>query len=484
MDEITAVFKILGPNLDREEFTVGQAGARAGRSGDNDVVLPSNEISRHHMRFEWDNGQIAIRDLNSSNGVWYNDARIRADAPQVLQPGESIRVGPFVITLESINVPKKKKAQPQQTVADLPVPTPAPEPEPEPPPVEAYVPQTEPPPVPQPEVVVEAAPPVDEAILTQPPVIDERPPVDAQLQEAGMEFVVAAPGEEAVAKPDPEPEPEPEARSTKSRSKTSKEDKENGAKPPESADGAEKSFLFTPIEPDGPDKPAASVKQEEKPVDEASQFIPAIVPEKPKEERDGKKPKSDDPFDNIPYIGGDGASLSPNDPLPPLPTIDGAIYPVGLPRDASSWLKYLPSIYLDNDFTGRFLLIFEAMMSPDIWVIDNLDLYFAPEIAPLEWVRWIASWFDIYIAPELPAERQRAILSQAGWLAARRGTRAGLERLLELYSGVRPEIIEEAAHFTVKLPMSESSVSLPRELLESLIIKNKPAFASFSLELS
>lgn len=466
MDEITAVFKIIGPNLDREEFTVGQAGARAGRSGDNDVVLPSNEISRHHMRFEWDNGQIAVRDLNSSNGVWYNEARIRADAPQVLQVGESVRVGPFVITLASINVPKKRKAQ-QQTIADLPVPA-----QPEP------VPQPEPP-APEPEAAVEAPPAEDAAILTQPPAVEEAfepPPVDPHLEAAGMEFVVAAPGEEAEVRPEPEPEVKP----TKSRSKAAKEEDE---KPAVAADGGEKSFLFTPIEPESPEKPAAA-KPEEKQINEASQYIPKITPEKPKEEREGKKPKSDDPFDNVPFIAGDGASLSPNEPLPPLPALNGAVYPVGLPKDASSWLKYLPAIYLDDNFTGRFLLIFEAMMSPDIWIIDNLDLYFSPEIAPLEWVRWLASWFDIYIAPELPAERQRAILSQAGWLAARRGTRVGLERLLELYCGVRPEIIEEAAHFTVKLPLSESSVSLTRELIESLITKNKPAFASFSLELS
>ncbi len=477
MNEITAVFKILGPNLDRDEFTVGQAGARAGRSGDNDIVLPSTEISRHHMRFEWDNGQIAIRDLNSSNGVWYNDARIRADAPQVLQPGESIRVGPFVITLESINVPKKKKAQ-QQTVADLPVPTP-PEPEPPPAPAEQYVPQPEPPPVPEPEVIVEAAPPVDDAaILTQPPTPEAERPVESSLEHAD-----AAPGQEAA----PEPEPDQPARSTRSRAKSGKDGKDDDEKQDEAADGAEKSFLFTPIEPDATGKPAASTRKENeqpKQVEESSQFIPAIRPEKPKEDAGGAKPKSDDPFDRVPHIGGDGASLSPREPLPPLPALNGTVYPVGLPKDASSWLKYLPSIYLDDDFTGRFLLIFEAMMSPDIWIIDNLELYFSPEIAPLEWVRWIAGWFDIYIAPELPAERQRAILSQAGWLAARRGTRAGLERLLELYCGVRPEIIEDAAHFTVKLPLSEGSVQLTRELLETLITKNKPAFASFSLELS
>ncbi len=483
MDETTAVFKIQGPGLDREEFTVGQSGARAGRSGDNDIVLPSNEISRHHMRFEWIDNQIAIRDLNSSNGVWYNDARIRADAPQVLQPGESIRVGPFVITLDTILVPKKRKGHAQQTLEDVPVAKP---PEPEPPPVEPYIPETIPPIQPEPEAIVEAAPPASEPIAEPPPVVeDDQPVVDANLEKEDMEFAVAAPGQEVPIEPEPEPE-QPE-RSTKSR-KSGKGAKDEVEAPPVESESDEKSFLFTPVEPVIPERSAAAKKETptEK-SDEAS--LPAIVPEKPKAESkpvEAKptKSKSDDPFDHVPFIGGDGASLSPAEPLPPLPTLNGTAFPVGIPKDASSWLKYLPSIYLDDGFTGRFLLIFEAMMSPDIWIIDNLDLYFSPDIAPLEWVRWLASWFDIYIAPELPAERQRAILDQAGWLAARRGTRIGLERLLELYCGVRPEIIEEAAHFTVKLALSESNVSLTRELLEILITKNKPAFASFSLELS
>ena len=455
MDEITAAFRVTGPNLDRDSITVPQTGIRIGRSGDNDLVLPSSEISRHHMRLEWINGEIHARDLNSSNGIWFNDERVRPDATQVLRPGESIRLGPFLLTLERIDTPKKGRAAAAHTQLDQPAPPP-PAPEPEPPPA-TTPPEPEPPPAttpPEPEpapaeppyAAVTAPPeppPAPAEKPAEPPPAEKRPRTSEVLR---VEFSVPAPPPAAA--------PQPEEK--------------------------EKSFLFAPVEPEAgkPEPPPARERKAAKP-----EPPPAQPPPPPAQPPRPPAPPAGEP----PRIGGDGASLSPEQPLPPLPPLplgDGRSYPVGIPRDYSSWLKYLPAIYQDEPFVGRFLLIFEAMMSPSIWTIDNIELYFTPDIAPLEWVRWLAGWFDIIIPPELPASRQRLILSQAGWLASRRGTRAGMERLLELYCGVRPEIVEEPAHFIVRLPLSESSVQLPREILDQLILAHKPAFATYALEIS
>lgn len=156
----------------------------------------------------------------------------------------------------------------------------------------------------------------------------------------------------------------------------------------------------------------------------------------------------------------------------------------GVPQLQSTWLQYLPAIYAQDEFLGRYLLIFESLLSPVTWAIDNFDLYLSPEVAPQAWLEWIAGWFDLLLLPELPIERQREIIRQAGWLFLRRGTRAGLQRLLELYFGVIPEIIEnDVCRFVVRLPLSQSSTKLGRDVAERLIQSQKPAFAAYSLEI-
>lgn len=488
MNGPTAVFTIFGPNITDEVVRVPPTGLRAGRSADNELVLASSEISRHHMRFEWINGELAVRDLNSSNGIWYNDQRLKADVPQVLQPGESIRMGPFVVRFEHIELPEgeaEEEGTPEAAaedpmdqlpvdvafvVGDIPQAEAEPEAEPEPEVLPPAPKQKAPPPEP-------VVPEDDYQPVTTPPSLIESL---ASAAEKALDSALDA-VEELTTPPAPErPAKKPAAE----------------AKPDEG-----KSFLFTPVEPDAPaakpsQEKAPKKKEPEKPVEAPALSVePPPVIEKPKpapKEEPAAKPekKSDDPFDKLPpRIGGDGASLIPEEPLPPLPPAPPSsnghsMYPVGMPRDASTWMKYLPGIYLDDDFLGRYMILAEAMMSPAIWIIDNMDMYYTPEVAPLEWVRWLASIFDIYISAELPAERQRLLFSQAGWLAQRRGTRAGMERLLELYTGVRPEIIEEAAHFTVRIELSSVETNVTRELLDRLILDNKPAFASYTLEIT
>ncbi len=291
MDEIRILFKITGPDLDYDEIIVGRQGLRIGRSADNNLTLNHREISRQHLRIIWrEDDKYLVEDLNSSNGVWLNDARIVPRIPEVLNEGDVIRCGPFLLTFDRLVYPEP--------------------------------------------VVVERPPEAHDVPLS---------PVDAHLGE----------------------------------------------------------HLY------------------------------------------------------------------------------------GIPSDKSTWLQYLPAIYSDDEFIGRYLLIFESIMNPIIWTIDNFDLYLSPEVAPSEWLRWMASWFDLLLLPELPIERQRAITHQIGWLFLRRGTPAGLQRLLELYFGVTPEIIEnEACHFVVRLPLSESSSELGAEVADRLISSQKPAFASYRLEIT
>lgn len=192
----------------------------------------------------------------------------------------------------------------------------------------------------------------------------------------------------------------------------------------------------------------------------------------------------EEPLPPVGEIFSSVVEISP--PLPPSskPTTNG--YLPRKPGDISNWLQYLPAIYSEDDFTGRYLLVFESIMMPMFWLVDYFDMFLSPDTAPQEWLSWFASWFDILLLPELPEDRQRRLMSQVGWLFLRRGTKAGLERLLELYFGVKPEIIESTdrdCHFTVRLALSQSSIRLGSDVVDRLIRSQKPAFADYSLEI-
>jgi phage tail-like protein len=292
-EEIRLSLKIQGPDLDKDEVVVTRNGLRVGRTDDNNLALRHREISRQHMRIAWrDDDKFTVEDLNSSNGVWLNETRLVPRIPVELGIGDVIRLGPFLIRVDSYVY-----HQPQI--------------------------------IPRPNIVEDAS--------------DVLPPVPAR----------------------------------------------------------------------------------------AAEYLP------------------------------------------------------GIPRDRSNWLTFLPEIYQQDEFLGRYLLIFESMFNPIWWVVDNFDMYISPEVAPQEWLQWMASWFDLLLLEDLPIDTQRRIMDQLGWLFMRRGTPAGLSRMLELYFGVTPEIIEDDyCHFEVILPLSESDSNLTRDVAERIIDSQRPAFASYDLRVT
>ncbi|HFD40584.1 MAG TPA: FHA domain-containing protein [Anaerolineae bacterium] len=66
-----------------------------GRSSDNDIVLDSRQISRHHARLECAAGRCTIEDLGSANGVIVNGQRV---SRATLQPGDRVRLGDVTLT--------------------------------------------------------------------------------------------------------------------------------------------------------------------------------------------------------------------------------------------------------------------------------------------------------------------------------------------------------------------------------------------------
>ena len=318
---------ITGPDVSRV-FEVLPGTTTIGRQPGNDLVLEHPQVSRLHARIDCSATGCQIVDLGSSNGMTVNHKRLVPQVPVLLAPGAIIRIGPFELAVEQVQV-ESPRAEEKSVVAE--------------------------------------------------------PPGTVNIPLA----------------PEPvEPPHEPEI-------------VDHAATPPE---------------------------------------IPPVA-------------------------------TPPNGTLGAVPFGDGRVLP-GLSTHSRHLLNYLPGIY-HTDFMVRFLAIFESVLIPIEWNIDNFDLYLDPGTAPCGFLPWLANWFQITLDSTWSEEQRRTLLREAHKIYARRGTRWALSRILEIYTGHRPKIRDvgqdlEPFAFSVKLPMPANALN--RELVERLIDAHKPAHTTYTLE--
>lgn len=182
------------------------------------------------------------------------------------------------------------------------------------------------------------------------------------------------------------------------------------------------------------------------------------------------------------------------------------------------YLRYLPSVYESDDFMGRFLMLFESFWGPIERQVDLLSYYFDPFTTPMDLLPWLATWVNLLLDERWPEEKQRRLLKAAVSLYRMRGTRRGMEAYLEIYTGVKPRIVEHRAEnfqlgagtrlglgialgtnnvphtfsITVQAPPldltgdEETDRRLEQErrrVIESIIHAEKPAHTAYTLEL-
>ncbi|MCI3153039.1 MULTISPECIES: phage tail protein [Streptomyces] len=201
----------------------------------------------------------------------------------------------------------------------------------------------------------------------------------------------------------------------------------------------------------------------------------------------------------------------------------------------------LPAIFADDDLAQRFVAGLDEVLAPLLVVLDNLDAYFDPALAPLDFTRWLADWVGAETegidpgadaagggvgagavpasteaggigagsgpasaagagrAGALPAElRLRAAVAAAARLHRVRGTRRGLSEAVRLVFGVPPEIRESGAaawharplgpvpgdrrphlHVTLRLPDPSPA---DHHRLDTLVAAARPAHMPYTVE--
>jgi Inner membrane component of T3SS, cytoplasmic domain len=92
-EKAKVVLSILSGPAKGEKHTLGKPRVTLGRKG-ADIPLNDPEISRHHCLLEVRGTIINLKDLDSTNGTFYDEERVRA---AVLRDGTEFRIGGSLI---------------------------------------------------------------------------------------------------------------------------------------------------------------------------------------------------------------------------------------------------------------------------------------------------------------------------------------------------------------------------------------------------
>lgn len=114
---------------------------------------------------------------------------------------------------------------------------------------------------------------------------------------------------------------------------------------------------------------------------------------------------------------------------------------------ATPWpiAEHLPGALQEDDFCVRMMAAFDEVMAPIFATLDCFDAYLDPNLAPGDFVEWLASWVGLEVDETWTIERRRRLIQDAAVLYRLRGTTAGLAAHIRLYAGVAPEVEESGA---------------------------------------
>ncbi len=177
----------------------------------------------------------------------------------------------------------------------------------------------------------------------------------------------------------------------------------------------------------------------------------------------------------------------------------------------SSYLEYLPALQQSDKFLGRFLLAMECILSgltasesddriteqPGLEeYVERSHTYFNPGLsandagaAPADFLPWLASWVALSLLEEWPEDFKRQFLANIVPLYRMRGTKTGVQKLLEIYTGEAVNIYEpldEPAHyFQVEIILPEpdlQKLQRKRQIAKAILDQQKPAHTFYSLQ--
>jgi phage tail-like protein len=190
-----------------------------------------------------------------------------------------------------------------------------------------------------------------------------------------------------------------------------------------------------------------------------------------------------------------------------------------LQHPPSQLLKRLPSIYTtalelqeetgqgfkDTPFFARFLLGFEDASTSIRDILNTTDRLVDADLAPAETLTWLATWVSLVLDENWPELKRRRLIKEAVDLYRWRGTKKGLTRYLEIYTGITPHIDDRPLagirlgpnskmgkdarlgdvppHTFVVTVASENPETINEQTVRSIIESEKPAHTAYDMRI-
>lgn len=121
--------------------------------------------------------------------------------------------------------------------------------------------------------------------------------------------------------------------------------------------------------------------------------------------------------------------------------------PVRVRVSKQSLLRFLPTVYQprspgERTFLRDFLWIIQHLYDSVSRRLDTIHEVFHPYTTPANFLPWLASWFAISYDETMDEALRRRILREAVTLYRIRGTREAIERMVQLFTGIEVQIVE------------------------------------------
>jgi phage tail-like protein len=94
----------------------------------------------------------------------------------------------------------------------------------------------------------------------------------------------------------------------------------------------------------------------------------------------------------------------------------------------------LPAVFAEDDFAQGLVSGLDEVLAPVFNVLDCVEAYFDPQLAPADFLVWLATWVGVEVRSDEDLDRQRDLIQEVVGLYGVRGTPIALRRLLEIFT--------------------------------------------------